>query len=86
MIVVPALLEKGDVVLRVGVKSRVYKVDENFVYLRALYAKGAEEKTIGYGTMVAIGINSKEKMELIRDCDFGMVENIGKNMVTKSSQ
>lgn len=69
MIVVAALLEKGDFVKRVGVTYRVTAVDEKYVYLKAASMKGAKSGVGGYGSSTTVGINSKEKMLLVKDCD-----------------
>jgi hypothetical protein len=77
MIIVAAILERGDVFLRGNVKYKVVDVSGTHVYYSCVnkhghstggkYAKAREFK---------IGKNSKEKMILVADCDYGDPKNL----------
>lgn len=82
MIIVPALLEKGDVFLMDNVMYFAIDVDDD----RVCYVHKSGGKTKKQSSLKRIGRHSKKKIILIEDCDFGDVNNLGKNIVTKSSQ
>lgn len=77
MIVVAAILEKGDVFLRGNVKYRVTAVDEYYVYY-ATNPNHKNGKKYSEDREQRIGIKSKEKMILIEDCDVRDPKLIGK--------
>jgi len=83
MIVIAAILEKGDVFLRGNTKHRVTEVDDTHVY----YSTDISRKNGIKHSMdreYKIGIKSKEKMVLLDDCDVGDPKNLGKTYMTSS--
>jgi hypothetical protein len=79
MIIVAAILERGDVFLRGNVKYKVVDVDDQHVYYSQMRKwAGATGKKYSVIREYRIGRNSKEKMILVSDCDYGNPKHLKK--------
>ena len=81
MIILPVLLEKGDVFLKDGTQYRVVSCNEDFVESRAI---DKHRRTTG-GRKITLGRKSKKRLVLIADGDWGDIKDFP-NIFTNSSQ
>jgi hypothetical protein len=66
MIVIAILLEKGDFIKKLGRLYKVVEINKKEVIFTALTIR-EDGRLYGYGSRMTMGINSKEKIELMED-------------------
>lgn len=81
MIVVAAILEKGDIFVMDTTRYKVLHCDDEGIIVRRINKEGYSEGS----RQITVGRKSKKKLILIEDCDWGDIKNFP-NIFTQPSQ